>query len=57
MAEHDEYREGPEERVPLGQRLFDSPFLLLLVGLLTMGLFYSVWGLVELLSLPEALLP
>ncbi len=45
------------EEIPLGQRLFDRPFLLLLAGLLVMFLFYTGWGLVEIYSLPEAPLP
>jgi hypothetical protein len=43
--------------VPLGQRLFDRPFLLLLLGLLVMFLFYTGWGMYEVLTLPEAALP
>lgn len=46
-----------EEPVPLGQRLLDRPFLLLLAGLLVMFGFYTLWGLYEILSLPRAALP
>ncbi|MBP1641771.1 MAG: hypothetical protein H6Q03_440 [Acidobacteria bacterium] len=46
-----------EEAVPLGQRLFDRPFLLLLAGLLVMFLFYTGWGMYEILSLPAGNLP
>lgn len=42
---------------PLGQRLFDRPFLLLFIGLLVMFGFYTIWGLVEVMSLPPATLP
>ena len=45
------------EPVPLGQRLFDRPFLLLAAGLLVMFAFYTGWGLVEILSLPQGALP
>ena len=45
------------ERIPLGQRLFDRPFLLLAAGLLVMFLFYTGWGLLEIYSLPKAALP
>lgn len=48
---------GAGEEVPLGQRLFDSPFLLLLAGIVVMVVFYTVWGLVEVASLPPAALP
>jgi hypothetical protein len=46
-----------DEQIPLGQRLFDRPFLLLGVGLVVMFGFYTGWGLYEILSLPKAPLP
>lgn len=46
-----------KEKVPLGQRLFDNPFLLLVAGILIMVLFYTGWGLLEILSLRPAPLP
>jgi hypothetical protein len=46
-----------KETVPLGQRLYDRPFLLLVAGLAVMGIVYTLWGLVEILSLPQAPLP
>jgi hypothetical protein len=48
---------GPDESVPLGQRLFDNVFLLLGAGLLIMLLLYTGWGLWEITSLPDAPLP
>jgi hypothetical protein len=45
------------EPIPLGQRLFDRPFLLLAAGLLVMLLFYTGWGLWEILTLPAGTLP
>ena len=47
----------PEEAVPIGQRLFDSPFLLLAAGILVMVALYTGWGLWEILSLTPAPLP
>jgi len=47
----------PGDTPPLGQRLYDSPFLLLAAGIVVMVLFYTVWGLWEILSLPQAPLP
>jgi hypothetical protein len=47
----------PEGEIPLGQRLLDRPFLLLVAGLAVMFGFYTIWGLVEILSLPTAPLP
>ena len=46
-----------DRKPPLGQRLLDRPFLLLVAGLVVMFGFYTVWGLVEVLSLPPAALP
>ncbi|MBI3924323.1 MAG: hypothetical protein HY319_02165 [Armatimonadetes bacterium] len=48
--------EDPHD-VPLGQRLLDQPFLLLGAGLIVMFLFYTGWGMVEILTLPPAALP
>jgi hypothetical protein len=48
---------GQTEKPPLGQRLLDNPFLLLALGLLVMLVFYTGWGLVEILSLKPAPLP
>jgi len=45
------------DRPPLAQRLFDSPFLLLGAGILVMVIFYTLWGLWEVTSLPQAPLP
>lgn len=47
----------PDERPPLGQRLFDNVFLLLVVGMLIMFAVYTGWGMWEILSLPQATLP
>jgi hypothetical protein len=47
----------PSNPIPLGQRLFERPFLLLVVGLVVMLGFYTIWGLVEVMMLPEATLP
>jgi len=46
----------PDE-IPLGQRLFERPFLLLAAGILIMAVFYTGWGLYEILTLPPAPLP
>lgn len=49
-------REEPE-RVPLGQRLLDNPFLLLVACIVVMFVFYTGWGLIELARLEQAPLP
>jgi hypothetical protein len=47
----------PPEKIPLGQRLLDSPYLLLVACVVIMLVFYSGWGVVELAMLDEAPLP
>jgi len=46
-----------EETPPLLQRLYDNPFLLLVAGIVVVVLFYTAWGLWEILRLPMAPLP
>ena len=48
---------GPSEPIPLGQRLFDRPFLLLFACIVVMAIFYTGWGMVEIASLTPAPLP
>jgi hypothetical protein len=50
---------GPSgaERPPLGQRLLDNMFLLLVVGIVVMLVIFTGWGLWEIWSLPPATLP
>ncbi len=57
MTEQGAGREESSEAVPLGQRLFDSPLLLLVVGIVVMLVFYTGWGLWEVMTLPQATLP
>ncbi len=45
------------DSVPLGQRLYDSPFLLLIAGMVIMLIVYTGWGLWEIVTLPPATLP
>jgi len=45
------------EKVPAGQRFFDNIFLLLALGLLVMFVFFTGWGMYEIMSLPPATLP
>jgi hypothetical protein len=39
------------------QRLYDNPFLLLALGIVVMAVFYTLWGVLELVRLPTATLP
>jgi hypothetical protein len=49
--------EQSPQTTPLLQRLYDSPFLLLVAGIVVMAVFYTLWGLWEILTLPRAPLP
>jgi hypothetical protein len=55
IRSQDPPHEPPE--IPLGQRVCERPFLLLVVGILIMAVFYTGWGLVEIASLTQAPLP
>jgi hypothetical protein len=49
-------RQGKEqdEKVPLGQAFFDNIFLLLVLGIVVPTVFYTIWGLFEIASIPLA---
>ena len=47
----------PDESIPLGQRIYDNWFLLLLAGIAVMGIIYTAWGFWEVMTLPPAELP
>ena len=40
--------------VPFMQRLLDSPYVLLALGVVVPTVIYTVWGVVEALSIPMA---
>ena len=42
------------ERVPIMQRILDNPFLLLFIGVVFPTVFYVVWGIMELVTIPLA---
>ena len=50
-------REIDRDEKPWGQQLLDRPILLLILGLVTMFGFYTIWGMIEILTLPQATLP
>ncbi|MYA44236.1 MAG: Rrf2 family transcriptional regulator [Gemmatimonadetes bacterium] len=47
----------PDAPVPLMQRLYDSPFLLLAACIVVMFVFFTAWGMLEIMSLEPAPLP
>ena len=42
------------EKVPAMQRLIDNPFLLLFIGVVMPTVFYIMWGIMEIVTLPVA---
>lgn len=57
MTEPHAHEQEKKPEIPLGQRLFENWAILLVAGLLVMVVFYTSWGLVEVLSLSDAPLP
>jgi len=43
-----------EEPVPAMQQLIDNPFLLLFIGIAVPTVLYTIWGVMEIISLPIA---
>jgi hypothetical protein len=48
--------EGGEggERVPIMQQILDNPFLLLFIGVTVPTVFYILWGVMEIVTIPIA---
>lgn len=42
------------KQVPFIQRVLDNPFLLLFIGVLSPTVFYTIWGIMEVVSVPLA---
>jgi len=42
------------ERIPFFQRMLDNPFLLLFLGVAMPTVFYLLWGVMEIATLPIA---
>lgn len=42
------------ERIPFMQRVLDDPFLLLFLGVVIPTVFYILWGVMEVASIPIA---
>jgi hypothetical protein len=54
MADREREKEKNEENVPLAQVFFDNIFLLLVLGLAVPVVFYTIWGLFEIATIPVA---
>ena len=42
------------ERIPVMQRILDNPFLLLFIGVVVPTIFYIIWGVMEIVTIPIA---
>ncbi|MCC6851803.1 MAG: hypothetical protein IT502_05765 [Rubrivivax sp.] len=49
---HPQHADDDNAPVPWLQQLLDNPFLLLFLGVLIPSVLYTVWGVVEILTLP-----
>ena len=52
MSQDDDQRNA--ERIPFFQRLLDNPFLLLFLGVVFPTVFYIMWGIMEIATIPVA---
>ena len=43
-----------DERIPTMQKLLDNPFLLLFLGVVMPTVFYLIWCIMEIISIPIA---
>ena len=43
-----------DERIPTMQKILDNPFLLLFLGVVMPTVFYLIWGIMEIISIPIA---
>ena len=41
-----------EEKVPMMQQLLDNPFLLLFLGVMIPTIVYTLWGVIDILTVP-----
>lgn len=57
MGPEGDVRNPHDTEIPFMQRLLDRPFLLLILGVSVVGVFYTLWGLIEILTMPPATLP
>jgi hypothetical protein len=41
-------------RIPVMQRIMENPFLLLFIGVVFPAVFYIIWGIMEIVTIPIA---
>jgi len=51
---NDESSQEKTVRIPVMQRVLDNPFLLLFIGVVFPTVFYILWGIMEIVTIPLA---
>lgn len=46
--------EDPNEPIPFMQKLLDNPFILLFLGVMVPMVVYTLWGVIDILTVPLA---
>ncbi len=54
MSEQKTDKDKEYKPIPIMQRILDDPFLLLLLGLVVPTVFYILWGVMEVVTIPLA---
>jgi hypothetical protein len=54
LRDTDDEELQPQEQVPVMQRVLDNPFLLLFLGITVPTVFYIIWGVMEIVTIPLA---
>jgi hypothetical protein len=54
MPDEQQSSSAVPERIPVMQRILDNPFLLLFLGVVIPTIFYVIWGVMEIVSIPIA---
>lgn len=49
---NEENNDTSEERIPVMQKILDNPFLLLFIGVVMPTVFYLIWGIMEIVTIP-----
>lgn len=57
MSDQEDLKDDEPGEIPFLQKLYDRPILLLVAGLIVMFGFYTIWGVLEVVTLPKAPLP
>jgi hypothetical protein len=53
-SENNSASDPGDEPIPVLQRVLDNPFLLLFLGVVMPTVFYVIWGIMEIVTIPIA---